>query len=241
MLDKGKVVSENKQHIVIVEDDKRLNQMMTDLLNNENYQTSSIYDGISAISTINSQLPDIVLLDMMLPSCDGLEILRNIDKQFNGIIIMITAKKDDFLEVSALNLGVHDFITKPLRPHILLARLKALSRLNKNNDSQYNQMEQSTIKAQDLTLDTNSRELWLADNFVNISSAEYDILLYFMRNPARILSREMIIKALRKIDYDGLDRSIDMRISSLRKKLQDTCPPYKYIKTVRAKGYILAK
>ena len=225
----------NQKHIAIVEDDKRLNEMMADMLRNERYQISQIYDGLTAISTINKQLPDIVLLDMMLPGCDGLEVLRKISRDFSGIIIMITAKKDDFLEVSALNLGVHDFITKPVRPHVLLARLGALSRLNQKEI----QVGQETLKVQNLSINMNKRELSLAGKHIDITSAEYEIILYFMRNPATILNRDMIIKEIRKIEYDGFDRSIDMRISSLRKKLDDTRPPYKYIKTIRSQGYIL--
>jgi DNA-binding response OmpR family regulator len=225
----------NIKHIAIVEDDKRLNEMMAELLTNERYKVSQVYDGLSAISTINNELPDIVLLDMMLPGCDGLEVLRKINNDFSGIIIMITAKKDDFLEVSALNLGVHDFITKPVRPHVLLARLAALSRLNQKET----QVGKETIKVQNLSINVNKRELRLAGRLIDITSAEYEIILYFMHNPATILNRDMIIKEIRKIEYDGLDRSIDMRISSLRKKLDDTRPPYKYIKTIRAQGYIL--
>jgi len=223
------------KHIVIVEDDQRLNQMMADMLRNEHYQISQVYDGLTAISAITNEQPDIVLLDMMMPGCDGLEVLRAINNKFVGIIIMITAKKDDFLEVSSLNLGVHDFITKPIRPHVLLARLNALSRLNQQDIK----VSHNIFKVQDLSIKIDSRELFLDDKLIDITSAEYEIILYFMRNPATIHSRDTIIKEVRKIDYDGLDRSIDMRISSLRKKLNDNSPPYKYIKTIRAQGYML--
>ncbi len=223
------------KHIIIVEDDKRLNQMMAEMLSSEGYQVTQVFDGLSAIDTIENQRPDIVLLDMMLPGCDGLAVLRGIRDKFTGIILMITAKKDDYLEVSALNLGVHDYITKPVRPHILLARIKALSRLNENNRA----VSSEVLKVQDLKLDINNRLLFLSDNVIDVTDGEYEIIHYFMSNPGIILNREMIINEIRKIEYDGLDRSIDMRISSLRKKLQDTSPPYKYIKTIRAKGYIL--
>jgi len=223
------------KHIIIVEDDQRLNHMMSEMLSSEGYQTTSIFEGVAAIEAIEAQQPDIVLLDMMLPGCDGLAVLRGISEKFAGIILMITAKKDDFLEVSALNLGVHDYITKPVRPHILLARIKALSRLNNNNRTTNSEF----IKVQYLKVDVNRRMLFLGDEAIDITDAEYEIIIYFMSNPGIILNREMIINEIRKIDYDGFDRSIDMRISSLRKKLNDTAPPYKYIKTIRAKGYIL--
>ncbi|MFT6900328.1 MAG: DNA-binding response OmpR family regulator [Colwellia sp.] len=225
----------NEKHIIIIEDDKRLNQMIAGMLKEENYRTTSIYDGLTAISAINSEHPDIVLLDMMLPGCDGLEVLRKIDKLFLGVIIMITAKSDCFLEVSALNLGVHDFITKPIRPHVLLAKISALSRLNQNKII----VDQNIIIVQNLRVDANKRELRLDNKLVDITSGEYEIIIYFMRNPSTILNRDKIIKDIRNIEYDGEDRSIDMRISSLRKKLNDTQPPYKYIKTIRTQGYIL--
>jgi DNA-binding response OmpR family regulator len=223
------------KHIIVVEDDKRLNQMMAEMLSSEGYQVSQVFDGLSAIDAIKNLRPDVVLLDMMLPGCDGLAVLRGINDKFTGIILMITAKKDDYLEVSALNLGVHDYITKPVRPHILLARIKALSRLNENNKAASSEV----LEVQDLKIDINSRLLFLSDNVIDVTDAEYEIIYYFMSHSGTILSREMIINEIRKIEYDGLDRSIDMRISSLRKKLQDTSPPYKYIKTIRAKGYIL--
>ncbi|SFD09499.1 response regulator transcription factor [Pseudoalteromonas denitrificans] len=225
------------KHILIIEDDKRLNQMMSDMLFNEGYQVNSIFDGLSAIAAIKNHNPDIILLDMMLPGCDGLDVLRNIPQGFAGIIFMITAKQDEFLEVSALNLGVHDYIEKPIRPHILLAKIKALSRLNENSCATHSDL----IKVQDLKININSRQLFLSDTLIDVTEAEYEIMLYFMRNPGDILNREMIIKEIRNIEYDGLDRSIDMRVSSLRKKLFDTKPPYKYIKTIRAKGYILPR
>ena len=227
--------------ILVVEDDARLNQMMADMLATEGYQVSSCLDGLSAIQSINAQHPDVILLDMMLPGCDGLTVLSKISDQFTGIIIMITAKVDEFLEVSALNLGVHDYLIKPVRPHILVAKIKALSRLSSHNndDTNNDSFNGDVLNIQNLAINTNTRELFLNDVLITITPAEYDILLYFMRNPMMILSRDMLIKAVRNLDYDGLDRSIDMRISSLRKKLNDTKPPYKYIKTVRAKGYIL--
>jgi two-component system response regulator RstA len=218
-----------------VEDDIRLCEMMAEMLRDEFYQVTCVYDGLSAISSITTIQPDIVLLDMNIPGCNGLEVLRKINGNFFGIILMITAENDDFLEVSALNLGVHDYLMKPIRPHVLLAKLRALYRLTQ----QQALINDNLIRIQDLTINVNTRTLYLSENLVDVTAAEYEIILYFMNNPATMLSREMIVKEIRNIDYDGLDRSIDMRICSLRKKLDDVTPPYKYIKTVRAKGYIL--
>ncbi|MGF1763273.1 response regulator transcription factor [Aliivibrio kagoshimensis] len=223
------------QHVLVVEDDKRLNQMMCEMLRSESYRVSSELDGLSAIKAITEREPDILLLDMGLPGCNGLEVLHRIEKPFSGVIIMITAESDELLEVSALNLGVHDFLTKPLRPHILLAKLRSLSRLKQQSSPQQNHL----LCVQDLRININDRALFIGEHTVNVTTAEYEIIHFLMSHPGEVLSREMIINEIRNIDYDGLDRSIDMRISSLRKKLNDNTPPYKYIKTIRAKGYLL--
>ncbi|WP_430519683.1 response regulator transcription factor [Aliivibrio sp.] len=228
-------LNSNEQHVLVVEDDQRLNQMMSEMLRSESYRVSSEFDGLSAINTIIEEQPDIILLDMGLPGCNGLDVLRRVGHAFSGVIIMITAENDEMLEVSALNLGVHDFLTKPVRPHILLAKLRSLSRL-KQQDSPH---QDHLLCVQDLSIDTNERTLFIGDNPVDVTTAEYEIIHFLMSHPGEVLSREMIINEIRKIDYDGLDRSIDMRISSLRKKLNDHTPPYKYIKTIRAKGYLL--
>ncbi len=231
----------NVKTVLVVEDDKRLNQMMVKMLQQEGYLVSSVEDGHSAIAHITNDSPDIVLLDMMLPGCDGLTVLQKTAAKSDAIIIMITAKKDDYLEVSALNIGVHDFISKPVRPHILLARLRALSRLTEKNSPNRAGSDDDVLTVQALSLNLNAREFFLDGTLIEMSDAELEVILYFMRNPGVIISREMMIKTFRNIEYDGFDRSIDMRISSIRKKLNDTSPPYKYIKTIRARGYLLVE
>ena len=224
------------KHVLIVEDDERLNQMMAELLTNEFYQVTRVYDGISAVDKITALRPDIVLLDMQLPGLNGMDVLRKINGKFFGIIVMITAEKDELLEVSALSLGVHDYLTKPVRPHLLVAKLIALSRLTEQKPAEHS----NEIIIQDLRLNTNARTLHKGETFVDVTPSEFDILLYLMQNPSKVINRETVLNVLRNIEYNGLDRSIDMRISALRKKLNDTTPPYKYIKTIRARGYILA-
>lgn len=224
------------KRILLVEDDDRLREMLTTFLKTEGYEVTEVADGEQAIALFSEQAPDILLLDMMLPGADGLTILQRVSPLEKVIVIMITAQQDEFLELSALNLGVHDFLTKPLRPHILLAKLKALSRL-----SAIEVNSEKCITVQDVTLNSEQRSLTLQGIPIETSDAEFDLAHYLMRFAGEVVSREQIIEALRGIDYDGFDRSIDMRISSLRKKLNDIVPPYKYIKTVRTKGYVFSR
>ena len=151
---------------------------------------------------------------------------------------MITASDRPQLEEQAFDLGVHDYIQKPLRPHILFAKLKALIRLAQGQTNELTTSE--FYQVQNLKLDPASRQFFIDDEAVVLTDAEFAIAEYLMARPGVVLARSDIVAALRGIEYDGLDRAIDMRISSLRKKMDDSVPPYKYIKTVRSRGYMLA-
>lgn len=225
----------NRKHILLVEDDKRLSHMILHVLRHEGYAVSCAYDGESALHKISAESFDVILLDMMLPKLNGIGVLEQILPQFTGVIIMMTASNDEYLEADALALGVHDFITKPIRPHILVAKVKALSRLAGQTPS----CKKSLFQIQDLTLNTSNRSFHVDDTAVELTEAEFSLMYYLMSHPGEILDRASIISAVRGIEYDGHDRSIDMRLSSLRKKMNDSIPPYKYIKTVRGVGYVL--
>ncbi|ASP39513.1 DNA-binding response regulator [Bacterioplanes sanyensis] len=225
--------------ILVVEDDHSLNRMISEALTAQGYRVSSATTGIQGLKLVREWQPDILLLDMMLPHFNGLELLRQALPEYQGIVLMITASDRPQLEEQAFDLGVHDYIQKPLRPHILFAKLKALIRLAQGQHS----AEQSTpqYRVQNLTLDPASRQFCIDDEPVPLTDAEFSIAEYLMAKPGVVLARSDIVAALRGIEYDGLDRAIDMRISSLRKKMHDSVPPYKYIKTVRGRGYMLAE
>lgn len=224
-----------KKRVLIVEDDIRLSHMISHVLRNEGFTVTSVFDGQAALDKLSYDAFDVVLLDMMLPKLDGIHILKAILPDFSGVIIMMTASSDECLEENALTLGVHDFIAKPIRPHILVAKVKALTRLA----GQTTTCQKSVFQIQDLTLNTSNRSFYLDDIPVELSEAEFSLMHYLMSNPGEVCDRASIIAAIRGIEYDGQDRSIDMRLSTLRKKLNDTVPPFKYIKTVRGIGYVL--
>lgn len=225
----------SKKRILLVEDDKRLSHMISHVLRQEGYLVTCCYDGHAALEKLASESFDVILLDMMLPRLNGINVLEQILPEYMGVIIMMTASNDEYLEADALALGVHDFITKPIRPHILVAKVKVLMRLA----GQVPTCKKSVFQIQDLTLNTTNRSFYLDDMPVELTEAEFSLMHYLMSNPGEILDRASIISAIRGIDYDGHDRSIDMRLSNLRKKLNDTVPPFKYIKTVRGVGYVL--
>jgi len=227
------------QHLLLVEDDAELAELIQDYLASEQFTVSWSDNGTDAVERIVQEQPDIVILDYMLPGLNGLEVCKRVIPNYAGPILMLTAKDDDMLEITSLNHGALGFLRKPVRPHILLAHIKAHLRAAEKRhtpDSSSN----SSLVVQDLVLDVASLRATLAGVELPLTSAEFELLLLLAQSAGKALSRDEISQSLRGLEYDGLDRTIDMRISSLRRKLGDESPPYTYIKTVRSKGYLLA-
>ena len=225
--------------ILLVEDDAELAELIQDYLSSEQFSIDWVDNGLDAVERILGEQPDLVILDYMLPGLNGLEVCKQVIHCYSGPILMLTAKDDDMLEVASLNLGALGFLKKPVRPHILLAHIKAHLRMVEKR------LERRTggsapLIVQDLSIDQTALRAKLAGIDLALTSAEFELLLLLARNVGKPLSRDLISQSLRGLEYDGLDRTIDMRISSLRRKLGDEEPPYRYIKTVRGKGYLLA-
>ncbi|WP_281556376.1 response regulator transcription factor [Thalassomonas sp. RHCl1] len=222
-------------NIILVEDDLRLANLICTFLTSEGFAVSHEVRGDNAVALITDSKPDLVILDMNLPGLNGLEVCKEIRRSYRGAVIMVTANDDELTEVSALNFGVDDFIAKPIRPHVLLARINALFRRSQQNITAEPEHQ---LKVQDIMLDKQNRQVMQGQQAVTLSDAEFDVLAVLMENAGQILSRSQLFYAVRGIEYDGLDRSLDMRISSLRKQLNDLKAPHKYIKSVRGKGYL---
>ena len=220
--------------VLIVEDDAEISRLTSMYLEIEGFDTKIIDDGLAALSAIKDYKPDLIILDLMLPGFSGVEICKEARAFYKGPIIVLTACTDDVSEVSLLKLGADDFLTKPLKPHVLVARMEALMR-------RFKPVEIPLLKKVNsrLTIDTTNQSVKLDGVELVLSSAEYEMLVILDKNIGVPVSREDCCKALRGINYDVNNRSIDMRISGLRKKIQDDQAPYKIITTVRNKGYML--
>lgn len=233
-------------HILIVEDDERLAALTAEYLQSNGMHVSIEGDGAVAIDRIKTERPDLVILDLMLPGEDGLSVCRLVRPHYNGPIIMLTARDDDLDQVLGLEMGADDYLSKPVRPRVLLARIHALLRRVKDQSDSHLQAitgldEQSRVTFANLVVDNSMREAWLSDEPIDLTSAEFDLLWLLSSNAGRVLSREEIFTALRGIEYDGQDRSIDVRISRIRPKIGDDPLQPKRIKTVRSKGYLFVK
>ena len=177
-----------------------------------------------------------MILDLMLPGEDGLSICRKVRDRYDGPILMLTARTDDTDQILGLDLGADDYVCKPVRPRLLLARIQAL--LRRSEAPEAAPEKQRRLQFGPLVVDNALREAWLNDNGIELTSAEFDLLWLLVSNAGRILSREEIFTALRGIGYDGQDRSIDVRISRIRPKIGDDPDHPRLIKTVRSKGYL---
>jgi two-component system response regulator RstA len=232
--------------ILIVEDDERLASLTCDYLQNNGLTVSVESHGGAAVERIRNEQPDLVVLDLMLPGEDGLSICRRVRPHYSGPILMLTARTDDMDQILGLEMGADDYIGKPVQPRVLLARIRALMRrVGEKNQPLVggDPASEGPVRVQfnELVIDRSMREAWLSGVTVDLTSAEFDLLWLLASNAGRVLSREEIFTALRGIEYDGQDRSIDVRVSRIRPKIGDDPIHPRRIKTVRSKGYLFVK
>ena len=222
------------EHILVVEDDESLARWIADYLASHGFMVSVATRGDEALIQIENDTPDLVILDLNLPVIDGLEVCRRARKFFNNPVLMLTARDDDTDEILGLNSGADDYLGKPVVPRILLARVHALLRRGKPSATA------THVTIGSLSIDTESRTVKLEDEIISVSTHEFDVLLLLANNVGHALSRNALVIEIRGIEYDGFDRSVDVCISRLRRKLGDDANTPKRIKTLRGTGYMLA-
>jgi two-component system response regulator RstA len=230
-------VEQENWQVLIVEDDVRLAELTREYLEYNGLSVTIEADGGEAAARILKEQPALVVLDLMLPGEDGLSICRNVRSAgFDGPILMLTARADDMDQVLGLETGADDYVCKPVRPRLLLARIRALLRRCEPASEAADQPLR--LQFGPLRVDHAMREAWLNGQGIDLTGAEFDLLWLLAANAGRILSREEIFTSLRGVQYDGQDRSIDVRISRIRPKIGDDAEHPRLIKTIRSKGYL---
>ncbi|WP_295899391.1 response regulator [uncultured Vibrio sp.] len=227
----------NRQSILIIEDDIDIAESICDYLQQEGFNAVYETNGLLAEKKILADQPSLVLLDVMLPGKDGMSICRDVRPLYSGYILMFTAKEDDIDQIVGLEVGADDYLIKPVKPRLLLAKIKSFLRRSISTPTQ---STQSLIQFGELSIDSVNRTVTLSDTNIHLTSAEFDLLEILAKNAGQILSRTQISIELFGRDFDGLERGIDNRISQLRKKLQDNDHVSPRFKTIRNKGYVLA-
>ena len=220
--------------VLLVEDDVRLSELVRTYLQANEFRVLVEHRGDRAAAHMQAR-PDVVILDVGLPGQDGFSLCRELRRTFAGPILMLTARNSDIDHVVGLELGADDYVIKPVEPRVLVARLHALLRRGGGRAS----LENKPLRFGRLTIDPAARLVTLDERPVSLSSNEFDLLHALALRPGEIQSREKLYQQLYRRDYDGLDRTLDVRISHLRKKLGDDGRPER-IRTVWGHGYVFA-
>ncbi|GLX83795.1 DNA-binding response regulator [Thalassotalea loyana] len=238
--------TQNCTHILIVEDDVSLAEWIKEYLELKHYQVSVLGRGDLAVPFIIEHNPDLVILDGMLPGLDGIDVLKAVRPSYTNTIIMVTARDEELDEVLGLEMGADDYLTKPLRANVLSTKIrKYLDRQSALRPKLTEPMELkgdvNNIRYGNLSVDKQARSVELDNEFLDISTNEFDLLWLLVERAGDTVTRDELTQSLRGFDYDGFDRTVDLIVSKLRKKLKDNpSQPYR-IKTVWGKGYLLVK
>lgn len=221
-------------HLLIAEDDSRLADLVKSYLEANNYRVTIEADGNRVPGRVRQEKPDMLILDIMLPGKDGLTLCQMLRPEFDGPILMLTARNEDADQILGLEFGADDYVIKPVEPRILLARIRALLRRIEPRPNPARQ----TLEFGNLRIDDASRSVLLNDAPINLSSYEFDLLWLLAQHAGEVVKRDVLFQELHGRPYDGLDRTIDVRISQLRKKLNDNTDNPQRIKTVWGRGYL---
>lgn len=224
-----------KEHVLLVDDEEDILELLQYVLTRNDYQVTSVTTGEEAITTARAITPDILLLDIMLPGVDGLDVCRILkhDARTAQIpIIMLTAKGEEADIVAGLELGADDYITKPFSSRVLLARVRAALRRGGRESTEAT----AILCLGELVINVERHEVTVAGHPVDLTNTEFQVLHFLANRPGRVFTRYQIIDAVRGDDYAVTDRSVDVQIAGLRKKLG---PCGRYVETVRGVGYRL--
>jgi two-component system response regulator RstA len=226
-----------RPRVLLVEDSARLAASIREYLERHGFEVFVEGDGLAAVERFERLKPELVILDLMLPGKDGLAICREVRAVARTPVLILTAKGESIDQVLGLEMGADDYVVKPVEPRVLLARVEALLRRAKSAPPE---AREAKLVAGRLAIDAARRNASLDGRAVELTTGDFDILWLLASRAGSVVTRDEILRVVRGIDYDGLDRSIDARICRLRKKLEDAGGAESMIKTVRLRGYLFA-
>jgi len=228
-------------HILIVDDDRDIRDLLSEYLHKQGYRISVAADGRAMRSMMSRTVPDLIILDLMLPGEDGLVLCREIRAQSDIPILMLTARSDEVDRIVGLEMGADDYLAKPFSPRELVARIKSILRRSRALPSNLKPDQAKLFHFAGWTLDISTRNLLSPDGIsVALSGTDFKLLRIFLDHPNRVLNRDQLIDLTQSRDAGPFDRSIDLQVSRLRRRLNDPPKDPAIIKTARGEGYVLA-
>jgi len=220
-----------KNDILVVEDEQKIARLICDYLTKSGYKTDSLERGDKVIPYIKKNMPDLILLDLMLPGMEGTDVCREIRKFSNVPVIMITARVEEIDRLLGLELGADDYICKPFSPREVVARVKAVLRRT------FPKPDVKKMKAGPISLEEDTHQVRIGDQSLNLTPSEFGLLKVFMSHPNRVFSRTELLDRVQGYQFEGYDRTIDSHVKNLRKKIAAGLPDQEIISTVYGVGY----
>jgi len=229
-----------KPHLLIVDDDRELCQLISRYLDDEGFLSTTVHTGIAGEKAAIAGGFQLIVLDVMLPDRKGFDVLRDLRKQITTPVLMLTAKGDDFDRIFGLELGADDYLAKPFNPRELVARISAILRRSGWQSKESVAQRPPLVLSGDLALDMATRTVKRDGQEVKLTSAEFDLLRQFLDSAGKVLTREMLVENVLDRRFSPFDRSIDLHISNLRRKLGPQKDGSDRIRSVRGTGYLYA-
>ncbi len=221
------------QHILVVEDEAKISDLLKDYLEKAGYSVACLSRGDQVLAEIRRRMPDLILLDIMLPGMEGTEVCREIRKNWRVPVIMLTARVEEVDRILGLELGSDDYICKPFSPREVVARVRAVLRRTRDKP------EEEQMAVGPILLDPDTFQVEVAGQTVKLTKNEFTLLKVFMSRPDRVFSRTELVNRVQGYEYDGYDRTIDTHVKNLRKKIATVLPDQEVIVTVYGIGYKL--
>ncbi len=227
--------------ILVVDDEKPISDIVKFNLDKEGYDVVTAYDGEEALKKVEAESPDLILLDLMLPKIDGLEVARQIRKEHDTPIIMLTAKDSEIDKVLGLELGADDYVTKPFSNRELVARVKANLRRTASSDAASNEEDEANkeLEVGDLTIHPDAYTVSKRGENIELTHREFELLHYLARHLGQVMTREHLLQTVWGYDYFGDVRTVDVTVRRLREKIEDNPSHPEWLVTRRGVGYYL--
>lgn len=225
--------------ILIIDDDEELCELVSEFLTVEGFTVVSVHDGTEGLRKAVSDEFDLVILDVMLPGCDGFEVLRKLRRSSQIPVLMLTARGDDAERIVGLESGADDYLAKPFNPRELVARIRAVLRRTQNED-EHDAAQPERMNVDDIEISVSARSARRGGEDLNLTSVEFELLVALLKDAGKIVKKEDLSRKVLERDLSPFDRSLDMHISNLRKKLgrREGDDEEERIKTIRSVGYI---